>query len=71
MSAYLVDRVEADARIQVLTHTTVKAVRGEAQLEELTLWDHAGEEEWTVPAERVFVFIGAVPTPTGSAHARQ
>ena len=68
MSAYLVDRVEADARIQVLTHTTVKAVRGEAQLEKLTLWDHAGEKEWTVPAERVFVFIGAVPNTDWLGH---
>jgi thioredoxin reductase (NADPH) len=61
MSAYLVDRVEAEARIRVLTHTTVKGARGEASLEELTLCDHAGGGERTVPAERMFVFIGALP----------
>jgi thioredoxin reductase (NADPH) len=64
----MVDRVEAHARIEVLTHTTVSAVRGETQLEELTLWDHAGEEERTVPAERVFVLIGALPNTDWLGH---
>jgi thioredoxin reductase (NADPH) len=61
MSAYLVDRIEADGRIRVVAHTTVKAARGEMRLEELTLCDHAGGGERTVPAERLFVFIGALP----------
>jgi thioredoxin reductase (NADPH) len=61
MSAYLVDRVEADPRIDVLTQTTVTAARGEPRLEELTLRDHASGRERTVAAKRMFVFIGALP----------
>ncbi len=61
MSTYLVDRIEADERIRVLTQTTVSAARGETRLEELTLWNHQRGVGENVPADRMFVFIGALP----------
>jgi thioredoxin reductase (NADPH) len=61
MSAYLVERIEAHPLISVLTRTTVTAAHGEDSLEALTLRDRAGGAERTVPAEKLFVFIGAVP----------
>lgn len=61
MSAYLVDRIEADERIRVLTQTTVSAARGETRLEELTLWNHQRRAGENVPADRMFVFVGALP----------
>jgi thioredoxin reductase (NADPH) len=72
MSAYLVDRVEANPRIHVLPRTTVEAAGGQTRLESLTLRDSAGGGERTVPAERLFVFIGALPNTEwlGGAIAR-
>jgi thioredoxin reductase (NADPH) len=59
MSRYLVERIEEHARITVLTETTVSEARGRDWLEELVVEGPAGET--TVPAEGLFVFIGAAP----------
>jgi thioredoxin reductase (NADPH) len=59
MSRYLVERIEAHDRIAVLTETTVREARGRDWLEELVLEGPTGET--TIPAEGLFVFIGAAP----------
>ncbi|MDX1665464.1 MAG: NAD(P)/FAD-dependent oxidoreductase, partial [Candidatus Promineifilaceae bacterium] len=61
MSQYLVDQIEATENIDVLTRTVVTAAHGEQRLEALTLRELDGDEERTVPAAALFIFIGAVP----------
>jgi thioredoxin reductase (NADPH) len=59
MSRYLVDQIAERTRISVLTETTVSAARGREALEEVVLRGPSGET--TVPADGMFVFIGAAP----------
>jgi thioredoxin reductase (NADPH) len=59
MSRYLVDQIAEHDRIAVLTETTVSEARGRESLEEVVLRDPNGET--TVPADGMFVFIGAAP----------
>lgn len=56
MSAYLVDRIVADARIDVRQNAEVSALRGEDRLREIRL----GHDE-PQPCEGLFCFIGADP----------
>jgi thioredoxin reductase (NADPH) len=61
MSRYLVDQIEETPNIEVHLNTTVTAVGGEDQLEEITLTDSTTGESETVPTNYMFVFIGAEP----------
>lgn len=61
MSRYLIDRIEADKRIQVLTGTEVVGLAGEGHLQEVTLEQGVGGERWTSAASGLFSFIGALP----------
>ena len=61
MSSYLVNRIRTIDNIEVLTGTEVSAASGTGQLESLTLSPVGGGEPRTVPAEVLFIFIGAVP----------
>jgi thioredoxin reductase (NADPH) len=61
MSQYLVTRVEADSRIEVLRHTEVRALDGTTHLERVTLEDNESGDFTTVPCQGLFCFIGAVP----------
>jgi thioredoxin reductase (NADPH) len=72
MSEYLVGRIEANSAIDVLTCTQVVAVEGTDHVERLVLASAVTGQTQTVPASRLFVFIGAQP-PTawlGDAFAR-
>jgi thioredoxin reductase (NADPH) len=72
MSEYLVGRIEANPVIDVLTCTQVVAVEGTDHVERLVLANALTGQRHTVPASRLFVFIGAQP-PTawlGDAFAR-
>jgi thioredoxin reductase (NADPH) len=60
MSHYLIQQLADIPNVVVRTGTTVAAVRGGEHLEELDLRDATGRVE-TVPAEHLFVFIGAAP----------
>ena len=60
MSQYLVDRIEAADNIEVLTHTELAGAHGQERLEAITL-KREGEEGEPVPADGVFIFIGADP----------
>jgi thioredoxin reductase (NADPH) len=61
MSRYLVERIEACEKIDVLTRTAVAAASGATCLEELTLLDIATGSRRAVAADIAFVFIGADP----------
>jgi thioredoxin reductase (NADPH) len=61
MSRYLVDRIEQTPNVDVRPHTTVMDAGGTGHLEWLLLRDTRANETRRVPAEALFVFIGAAP----------
>jgi thioredoxin reductase (NADPH) len=61
MSSYLVDQIEASARIEVRTGATIVAAHGTKHLEAVTLRDTKTGEEETRATQWLFVFIGAAP----------
>jgi thioredoxin reductase (NADPH) len=61
MSQYLIGRIEADDRVEVLNHTEVRGLAGEKHLEEVTLEDNQSGARRSVPCQGLFCFIGAVP----------
>ena len=62
MSAYLIERIAADPRIQVLTNTEVRALEGAAHLERVTVEFTPTGESRTLPCIGLFCFIGADPS---------
>jgi thioredoxin reductase (NADPH) len=64
MSRYLVDRIQADQRIEVHTATAVIALGGGSVLEEITLSDKRSGALQVVPCRGLFCFIGAIPATT-------
>jgi thioredoxin reductase (NADPH) len=62
MSHYLIERIDADPRISVLTRTEVRGVAGDGHLEHVTLEDTASRQRRTVPCAGLFCFIGAEPS---------
>jgi thioredoxin reductase (NADPH) len=61
MSHYLVQAIEAAPDVEVRTGTAVNGGGGEGHLERLVLRDVATGAEETVPADALFVLIGARP----------
>jgi thioredoxin reductase (NADPH) len=62
MSAYLVDRIEADVRITVRTSTQVTALHGAPRLGAVTLQGRGDfSDEQPTDCAGLFCFIGAVP----------
>ena len=61
MSKYLVDRIRNTNNIVVKTRHTVAAADGSGHLERITLKNVKTGEKETVPADGLFVFIGATP----------
>jgi thioredoxin reductase (NADPH) len=61
MSHFLVRELEATKNVESLTGTTVVGGGGEGRLQELVLRQAATGEEATVPADGLFVLIGARP----------
>jgi thioredoxin reductase (NADPH) len=61
MSQYLIDQIQETPKIQVWPHASVAEVHGETHLEEISvLCSDTGKTE-RVPANSVFIFIGALP----------
>ena len=61
MSQYLIDQIKETPKIQVWAHAGVTEVHGETHLEEISvLCSDTGKTE-RVPANSVFIFIGALP----------
>jgi thioredoxin reductase (NADPH) len=61
MSRYLIDRIERTPNIAIHPHTTVADAGGTTHVEWLLLLDTKTSETIRVPADALFVFIGAVP----------
>jgi thioredoxin reductase (NADPH) len=61
MSQYLIDQIDATENISVKCNTEVTSVSGTDLLESITLTDHALGTSATLPADAIFIFIGAVP----------
>jgi thioredoxin reductase (NADPH) len=61
MSRYLIDRIEADPQIDLLTGVEVRGLAGNDHLERVTLGDTATDRRQTVPCSGLFCFIGAEP----------
>jgi thioredoxin reductase (NADPH) len=61
MSQYLIDQIQTTPNIQVEFHTRVVAVHGEERLEAISLACDLTGEISRVPANSLYVFIGAEP----------
>jgi thioredoxin reductase (NADPH) len=61
MSRYLIERIEADPDIEVLTCTEVRSLDGESHLANVTLENTATGERRDVGCSGLFCFIGADP----------
>jgi thioredoxin reductase (NADPH) len=61
MSRYLIDRIDADPRIDLATTTEVRALAGDDHLAEITLEHTPTGEHRAVSCAGLFCFIGAVP----------
>lgn len=62
MSRYLIDQIEGTENIKVMLNTQISAVDGKEHLETITLTNNKSGESETVPADAIFIFIGAVPS---------
>lgn len=61
MSRYLIERIEADPKIDLLTGVEVAGLAGESRLEQVTLRHATTGDRQTVPCSGLFCFIGARP----------
>jgi thioredoxin reductase (NADPH) len=61
MSHYLIERIDADPRITLLTSTEVRALRGDGHLEGVTVEHTASGTNRELPCLGLFCFIGADP----------
>jgi thioredoxin reductase (NADPH) len=61
MSHYLIEQIRAIPSIEVRLRSEVVAAGGDTHLETITIADHDTAEETVVPANFLFVLIGAYP----------
>jgi thioredoxin reductase (NADPH) len=61
MSQYLIERIEADPRIDLLTGVEVERLAGGDHLEQVTLNHTATGRQHVIPCSGLFCFIGATP----------
>jgi thioredoxin reductase (NADPH) len=61
MSQYLVERIDADQRIELFTNTEVRALAGEGHLERVTLEHTPTGDHRAIDCAGLFCFIGADP----------
>jgi thioredoxin reductase (NADPH) len=61
MSQYLIERIEADPKIDLLTGVEVQGLAGQDHLEQVTLNSTATGGQQTIPCSGLFCFIGARP----------
>ena len=69
MSRYLIERIEADPMIELITGVQVNRLAGGERLEQVTLAPTAGGESRTLPCSGLFCFIGARPATAWLAHS--
>ena len=61
MSQYLIDQISHVPNIQIWTHASVAEVHGETHLEEISVHCLDTDKIERVPANAMFIFIGALP----------
>jgi len=61
MSKYLIDQIEATENIAVMVNSEVTGVAGGDRLESVTIRNNLSGETDTVPADALFIYIGAAP----------
>ena len=61
MSQYLIDQIDGTENITVLVHSEVTSAEGTDRLEAITIRNSVSGKSETMPADAMFVFIGAVP----------
>jgi thioredoxin reductase (NADPH) len=61
MSRYLIERIEADPKVDLLTRVEVQELAGGDHLEQVTLNHNATGERRTIACSGLFCFIGASP----------
>lgn len=61
MSRYLIDRIAATANIELLTHSEIVELHGDANLERVSWRSRHTGESATDPVRNVFLFAGAEP----------
>jgi thioredoxin reductase (NADPH) len=69
VSAYLIDRISSNKRIEVLTNTVVTAIDGDTALRSITLTNRITSKAQTYPTHWVFVCIGGNPRTEWAASA--
>lgn len=61
MSQYLIDEIKAQPTVRISLNSSITAVSGETQLEQITITHSDTGESEVVPAKAIFIFIGAEP----------
>jgi len=61
MSKYLIDQIDMTENISLMVNTELTAVDGGDHLETITITNNKSGKSDTVPADAIFIFIGAVP----------
>ncbi len=61
MSQYLIDQIQRTSNIQVWSHASVAEAHGDTHLEELSIRCSDTKRIERVPANAMFIFIGALP----------
>ena len=61
MSQYLIDQIQRTPNIQLWTHASVAEVHGDTHLEEVSVHCSDTDKTERVPANAMFIFIGAMP----------
>lgn len=61
MSQYLIDQIKETPNIQLWTHASVAEVHGQTHLEEISVLCSDTNKVERVPANAMFIFIGALP----------
>ena len=61
MSQYLIDQIKGTGNITILANIEIAEAKGESRLEELVLTHLDNGSRQTVPADSLFIFIGAKP----------
>lgn len=61
MSQYLIDQVKQTPNIQIWSHASISEVHGDTHLEEISVLCSDTDKIERVPANSVFIFIGALP----------
>src|SRR5271155_1133127 len=61
MSQYLIDQIKETPNIQVWAHASIAEAHGESHLEEISVLCSDSNKVERVPANAMFIFIGALP----------